>query len=121
MRIAYLTTYQGPTLVKRRPIVRNRSLSNKIKIELIASMLRANSHEVEVISQGEVVEHRLKFYPSFSEPERFDSRIPVYYSSALPIRRLNCLWSNLRMLRLFKARHRVTPFDLVIIFNLKGP
>ena len=121
MRIAYLTTYQGPSLLKRRPIVRNHSLSNAIKIELIASLLRANSHEVEVISQGEVVDHKLAFYPSFSEPERFDSRIPVHYSSVLPIRRLNGLWSNQRMLHMFRARHRATPFDLVIIFNLKGP
>ncbi len=72
MRIAYITTYQGPTLLKRRPIVLNRSLSNTLKIELIASMLRANSHEVEVISQGEVVENSFTFYPSFTEPERFD-------------------------------------------------
>ena len=121
MRIAYLTTYQGPTLLKRRPIVRNRSLSNAIKIELIASLLRAKSHDVEVISQGEVVEHKLTFYPSFTEPQRFDSRIPVYYSSSLPIRRLNGLWSNFHTLRLLKARHRAAPFDLVIIFNLKGP
>jgi hypothetical protein len=121
VRIAYLTTYQGPSLVERRPIIRNRSLSNKVKIELIASLLRANSHQVEVISQGEVVENRFKFYPGFSEPQRFDSRIPVHYSSALPIRRLNSLWSSQRMLELFKARHRATPFDLVIVFNLKEP
>jgi hypothetical protein len=119
VRIAYLTTYQGPSLLKRRPIVRNRSLSNAVKIELVASLLRANSHEVEVISQGEVVDNRLTFYPAFSEPQRFDSQIPVYYSSVLPIRRLNGLWSTQRMLQLFKARHRAAPFDLVIIFNLK--
>ncbi len=121
MRIAYLTTYQGPSLLKRRPIVRNRSLSNTIKIELIASMLRANSHEVEVLSQGEVVDNKFKFYPSFSECELFDSRIPVFYSSALPIRRVNGLWSSFRTLQLLKARHRAAPLDLVIIFNLKEP
>jgi hypothetical protein len=121
MRIAYITTYQGQSLPMRRPIVLNRSLSNTVKIELIASLLRANSHEVEVLSQGEVVEHKLTFYPAYSEPQRFDPNIPVYYSSSLPIRRLNGLWSNLRTLQLLKARHRAAPFDLVIIFNLKGP
>ena len=121
MRIAYLSTYQGPSLLKRRPIIRNRSLSNTVKIELIASLLCANAHDVEVISHGEVVDHKLKFYPAFSEPQRFDSRIPVHYCSALPIRRLNGLWSSLRMLELLKARHRAAPFDLVIIFNLKEP
>ena len=35
MRIAYVAPYQGPTLVNRRPIVRNRSMSNRVKIELI--------------------------------------------------------------------------------------
>jgi Glycosyl transferases group 1 len=121
VRIAYITTYQGPSLVERRPIVRNRSLSNKVKIELIASLLRGNAHDVEVISQGEVVDNQLKFYPAFSEPQPFDSRIPVHYASALPVRRLNGFWSSLRTLQLFKARHREAPFDLVIIFNLKEP
>ena len=121
MRIAYVTTYQGPSLLKRRPIVLNRSLSNTVKIESIASMLQANSHEVEIISQGEVVENGFKFYPAFADPQRFDSRIPVFYSSALPIRRVNGLWSTFHALQLLKARHRAAPFDLVIVFNLKEP
>lgn len=121
MRVAYVTTYQGPTLLARRPIVRNRSLSNTVKIEMIASLLRANGHEVEIISQGEVVDNSFKFYPGFSEPQLFDSKIPVYYSSAFPVRRVNGFWSISHTLRLLKARHRATPFDLVIIFNLKDP
>jgi len=121
VRIAYISTYQGPTLIKRRPIIRNRSLSNTVKIELIASLLRANSHDVEVISQGEVVDYKLTLYPGFSEPERFDSKIPVYYASTLPIRWLNGFWSNFHTLQLFKARHRAAPFDLMIILNFKGP
>lgn len=121
VRIAYITTYQGPSVLKRRPIVRNRSLSNSVKIELIASLLRANSHEVEVLSQGEVVENGFKFYPAFSEPQSFNLKIPVYYSSALPIRRVNGFWSSFRTLHLLKTRHRIAPFDLVIIFNLKEP
>jgi Glycosyl transferases group 1/Glycosyl transferase 4-like domain len=121
VRIAYITTYQGPTLLEKRPIVRNRSLSNTVKIELIASLLRANGHEVEVLSQGEVVDNKLKFYTGFSEPQPFDSKIPVHYSSAFPVRRVNGFWSSFQTLRLLKARHHETPFDLVIIFNLKDP
>ncbi len=121
MRIAYIAPYKGPTLVKRRPVVRNLSLSNTIKIELIAALLHSQSHEVEIISQGEVIENACRLYPSFSEPERFHSGIPVYYASALPIRRLNALWSSLRTLQLFRTRHRVAPYDLVIIWNLKEP
>ena len=121
MRIAYVTPYQGPTLLERRPIIRNRSMSNRIKIELIATLLRASSHDVDVISQGEVVDHAFTFYPSFSEPQPFHPDVPVRYASILPIKRLNGFWSNLQMLRLLKARHRVAPYDVVIIFNLKGP
>jgi len=121
MRIAYIAPYQGPTLAKRRPIVRNRSLSNRIKIELIATLLHDRSNEVEIISQGEVVESAFRFYPSFSEPERFHPQIPIYYGSVLPIRRLNGLWSNARMLHILKERHRAKPYDLLIIFNFKGP
>lgn len=121
MRIAYVTPYQGATLVERRPIIRNRSMSNRIKIELIASLLRASSHDVEIISQGEVVDHSLRFYPSFSEPRRFDPQIPVYYGSVLPVKRLNGFWSNSSTLRIFRKRHRAKPFDILIIFNMKGP
>lgn len=121
MRIAYIAPYQGPTLLKRRPIVRNRSMSNRVKIELIATLLQECSHEVEIISQGEVIEPSCTFYPSFSEPERFHPQIPIYYGSVLPVRRLNGLWSNTWTLNILKNRHRAKPFDLVIIFNLKGP
>jgi len=74
-----------------------------------------------VISHGEVVDNQCKFYPAFSEPERFHPEIPVHYASALPVRRVNGLWSRWRTLELFKARHQASPFDLVIIFNLKSP
>jgi glycosyltransferase involved in cell wall biosynthesis len=121
VRIAYITPYQGPTVVERRPIVRNRSMSNRTKIELIAQLLRSNSHDVEVFSHGEVIENRLTFYPAFEEPQRFHPRVPVHYVSALPIPRLNGLWAGHQMVRLFRRRHRVAPFDVVIIFNLKVP
>lgn len=121
MRIAYITPYQGPTVVTRRPIVRNRSISNKIKIELIAELLHASSHEVEIISHGEVIERQFKFYPGFWEPELFHSGIPVYYVSSLPIKRLNGFWSGMRALECLKKRHRLRPYDLVIIFNMKPP
>ena len=119
MRIAYITPYQGPTLLKRRPIVLNLSMSNRIKIELVATLLSDCGHEVEVISQGEVVENSFTFYPSFSEPERFHPHIPIYYGSVLPMRRLNGFWSTARTLHIFKQRHRTKPYDLAIVFNLK--
>lgn len=96
-------------------------MSNRVKIELIATLLRESSHDVEIISQGEVIESACTFYPAFSEPERFHLDIPIHYASALPIRRLNGLWSNARTLHILKDRHRADPYDLVIIFNLKGP
>jgi glycosyltransferase involved in cell wall biosynthesis len=121
MRIAYITPYQGSTLLQKRPIVLNRSVSNKIKIELIARLLYAAGHEVEIISHGEVMEHGLRFYRGFWETELFHPRIPVYYVSSLPIKRINGFWAGLQAVRVFKKQHREHPFDLVIIFNLKSP
>lgn len=121
MRIAYVTPYQGPTVLERRPIVRNRSMSNRAKIELIAQLLHEQGHDVEILSHGEVIEPHLKFYPGFSEPAPFHPEIPVTYISSLPVRRVNGLWASLAMLRLFKRRHAASPFDLVIVFNLKRP
>jgi glycosyltransferase involved in cell wall biosynthesis len=121
VRIAYVTPYQGPTLIKRRPIVGNRSMSNRIKIELIAQLLHTNGHDVEVFAHGEVDSPQLRFYPAFTEPEPFHPHIPVHYISSLPIRRIYGLWVRLCMLMLLHRRHRVSPFDVIIIFNFKPP
>jgi len=121
MRIAYINSYQGSTVVERRPIVRNRSLSTRIKTQLIARLLQANGHEVVIISHGEVTEHGLRFYPGFWETEPFHPRVRVYYVSSLPIRRINGFWAGLQAVRFFKKRHRECPFDLVIILNPKSP
>jgi glycosyltransferase involved in cell wall biosynthesis len=121
VRIAYVTPYQGPTLVERRQIVANRSMSNKTKIELVAKLLRSRTHSVEVFSHGEVIENRLRFYRAFAEPELFDRDIPVNYISSLAVGRLNGLWASLQMVQLLKRRHRIAPFDAIIIFNLKRP
>src|SRR5262249_4153716 len=96
-------------------------MSNRIKIELIAQLLYANGHDVEVFSYGEVDRIGLRFYPAFTEPEPFHPRIPVRYISALAIRRVYGLWGRLGMLSLLNARHRALPFDLIMIFNLKPP
>ena len=121
MRIAYIAPYQGASLLKRRPILTNLSLAGSVKIELIAGLLSDQKHEVEIISQGEVVDLQCKWYPSFRESEAFHAEIPIYYASALPIRFLNGWWSSMRTLQIFKSRHQQLPYDLVIIYNLNLP
>ena len=121
MRIAYVAPYQGPTLLRRRPVVRNLSLGARSKIELIAELLHRRSHSVEILSQGEVIERECKFFPGFQEEEAFHPDIPIYYAGVFPVRFLNGFYSSSNMLRLLKARHRIAPFDLVLIYNLKPP
>jgi glycosyltransferase involved in cell wall biosynthesis len=121
MRIAYIAPYQGPTLKKRRPIKSNLSLAGSVKIEVIAKILRAAGHEIEIFSQGEVVELAPKFYPAFAEPDRFHPDVPVNYSSAFPVRYINGMWQGAGLRSLFVARHRSAPFDCVLIYNLKVP
>ena len=62
MRIAYIAPYQGPGLLERRPILRNLALAGNVKIELVSELLRRRGHDVDVLSQGEVVEHRPRFF-----------------------------------------------------------
>ena len=119
MRIAYIAPYQGPALVERRPVIWNLSLAARVKIEVIAELLQTRGHNVEILSQGEIIKHKLNFYPGFTDPKPFDAKIPVYYSSAFPVRYLNGLSSGLSLLRAFKARHRIAPYDVVLIYNLK--
>jgi glycosyltransferase involved in cell wall biosynthesis len=121
MRIAYIAPYQGPGLVRARPTVHNLSLAARVKISLIAELLKNRGHHVDVLAQGEVALPHLKFYPAFLEPETFAPDIPIHYASALPIRGVNGLWSAFNLLRLFKKAHRNSPYDLVVIYNLKMP
>jgi glycosyltransferase involved in cell wall biosynthesis len=121
MRIAYITPYQGRTLAARRPIRLNRSLAGSAKMEVIARLLREGGHEVEIFSQGEVVELALKYYPAFAEPVAVKPDVPVNYSSALPVRYINGFWQASRLCSLFKSRQAAAPFDLVLIYNLKVP
>jgi glycosyltransferase involved in cell wall biosynthesis len=107
--------------MERRPTVRNLSLAARVKVEVIAELLQRSGHDVEVLSQGEVINGALKFYPAFTDSEPFDARIPVYYSSAFPVRFLNGLWSGLSLLRNFRARHKISPYDAVLIYNFKVP
>lgn len=121
MRIALIGLYQGASLVKSRPTLRNKSMSRQVKIELVASALHGSGARVEILCSGEVVDHNFRFYPGFSESERFHPNIPIHYSSALAVRGLNGAWSESQLLRLFKTRHEASPFDLVIIWNMKDP
>jgi glycosyltransferase involved in cell wall biosynthesis len=121
MRVAYIAPYHSPALVKRRPTVRNLSLAARVKVEVTAELLQRSGHDVEVLSQGEVIKGALKFYPAFADSEPFDASIPVFYSSSLPVKFLNGLWSGLSLLRTFQARHKISPYDAVLIYNFKVP
>jgi glycosyltransferase involved in cell wall biosynthesis len=120
MRIAYLAPYQGAELLRRRPVVINLSLAANVKMELIAHLLQRGGHQVEIISQGEVVERRCRVYPSFRETVA-DSDLVAWYASAVPIKFVNAVWPALRTLQILRARHRANPFDLVLLYNLKLP
>lgn len=123
MRIAYIPHYQGPVLLRSRPCLNNLSLGSRAKVELIAKLLRSSSHDIEIISHGEVdvmdPRARFRFYPALAETELFDAAIPVYYSSAWQVRYLTGLWSAHSTTQLFKKRHRESAFDLVVIQTLK--
>jgi len=125
MRIAYVANYQGPSLVDTRPVLHNFSLAARVKIQLIAELLQRSLHEVEIISQGSLEPQvtranlRSRFYPSFSEKERFHSDIPIYYASALSIRFLIGFWESIAAQRLLRERHNRCRFDVVVIYNLQ--
>ena len=121
MRIAFIAPYQGTTLCQRRPITGNFGLGATAKMRILAELLRGSSHEIEIFSQGEVIESKLTYYPPLLEATASADEIPVRYASAVPLRGLNALWSTRSLLRLFKAHHRRQPYDLVVIYNLKPP
>jgi glycosyltransferase involved in cell wall biosynthesis len=97
------------------------ALAGNLKVELIAELLRRRGHDVDVISQGDVVVSHFAFYRAFSEAAPGDSDITVKYASALPIKFLNGIWSATRTLSLFKRMHRAKPYDVAIVYNLMRP
>jgi glycosyltransferase involved in cell wall biosynthesis len=99
----------------------NLALAGNLKIELISELLARAGHDVEIISQGEVVENSSRFFPAFQETTAGERNIPVFYASAFPVRFVNGYWSSRGVLSIFKHRHRERPFDVVIVYNLKGP
>lgn len=121
MRIAFVAPFQGDELLNRRPIEANLSLGGRAKIALLVSLLRKACHDVEILSQGEVVLNSARFFPAFEEPDSGRPGATVRYASALPFRFINGPWSSLSTLNLLKRRHRSRAFDLVIIYNLKLP
>jgi glycosyltransferase involved in cell wall biosynthesis len=121
MRVAYIAPYQGVELIKRRPSLRNLALAGNAKIEFVADLMQRYGHDVIIISQGEVVENSLAYYPAFVESTPSSSRIPVHYASAFPVNFINGSWSSWNLLTIFKRLHRVAPFDVVLIYNLKLP
>jgi glycosyltransferase involved in cell wall biosynthesis len=121
MRIAYVAPYQGPGLLQRRPSLANLALAGNLKIELVAELLHQCGHDVEILSQGEVVENSFRYFPRFAEAPETGRAGPVHYASAFPVRFLNGWWSTRGVAKLFSERHRSAPFELVIIYNLKQP
>src|SRR5687767_1708798 len=121
MRIAFIAPYQGTTLCERRPITGNFGLGATAKMRILAELLRRSSHEVEIFSQGEVIDSKVTYYPRLSEWATAAGEIPVRYASAIPLRGVNALWSTTSLRRLFKKHHRRQPYDLVLIYNLKPP
>jgi glycosyltransferase involved in cell wall biosynthesis len=121
MRIAYIAPYQGSQLLQQRPSLRNLALAGTLKIELVADLLCRHGHDVEIISQGEVVENSFRYFPALTEAPQVGRAASVQYASALPIRFLNGWWSARGVLALFAERHRHAPFDLLMIYNLKQP
>ena len=120
MRIAFVAPYQGAELLQRRPSMINLALAGNLKIELVAELLARRGHDVEIISQGEVVENSSRFFPAFKETAG-ERKVPVWYASAFPVRYVNGYWSTRGLLSIFKRRHREQPFDAVIVYNLKLP
>jgi glycosyltransferase involved in cell wall biosynthesis len=84
-------------------------------------LLLRKGHEVEILSQGEVEEAQFKFFPGFSESHAFHPKVAVRYASTLPIKRVTGFWSNSRLQALFNARHKIVGFNVVMVYNLKGP
>ena len=109
MHIAYISPYQGPQLLARRPSVVNLSLACNMKTEVVSELLRRQGHSVEIVSPGQA-ERQLTILSRIRRANTCRGREPSIYPSCVPVRFVTGWWSALRTLALFKARHRVRPF-----------
>ena len=121
MRILFIGAYQGPEVISRRRIVRNRSLAGTTKMHAIAEALMSLGHEVVFYSSGRPAERTWRAFPPMTE----DVEVPaggsfrVQYGAAVDQLGVGNLVSILEMLNRVPrmcARYR---FHAAIVYNLQ--
>jgi len=120
MRILYIASYQGPDIVVRRRMIRNRSLGGSRKIELISNMLHRQGHDVTILSSGIPAERSGRFYRAF---ESTTTGIPgkgvrVLYAGGLDVRFLNYAFAILSSIKWIKHEYSKKPFDMLLAYNI---
>lgn len=118
MKVLYVAGFQGPELIRKRHIVRNRSLAGTAKTRAIAAALAKCGHDVTIYSVGVAAECSAKIYRAFEEKITVPGRIvPVYYSCCLDLPVMNRYTSTFSLLiNLHKLCKRQT-FDVAIVVN----
>jgi len=118
MKVLYIANFQGPELIKRRNIRRNRSLAGTPKMCAIITALVSLGHDVEIYSTGTSAEWTGKIYRSFGENIAASERmVPIHYSWCLDLPILNRYTSTFSLLINLKKFFKRKTFDVAIVYN----
>lgn len=116
MRVLYLANYQGPALVQRRRIVRNRALGGSTTIESISRALANRGHEITLLSMGTPAERTGRVYGWQREQIRTSrGAVRVTYLPAIDLPVLN-LWAGRAAVAAY-LRWR-SQWDVALVYNL---
>jgi glycosyltransferase involved in cell wall biosynthesis len=118
MRVLYVTTYQGPDIVRERRIRRNRALGGSRKAELIAGALTRRGHEVFVVAGGTTAERTGAWYPVTRSHMRGNPEgETVVYGATVDWKGVGQLVSLLSAAHVVK-REACRRFDVALIYNV---
>lgn len=119
MKIAYIAGYQGPELIKKRTVIKNRALAGTRKIGMVITALSKAGHDVTVLSHGIDANNNFRYSKSFSE--EIENNVFITYASSFGCKGLNVLFALSSLFFLFKKVHKNNKIDIVILYNLALP
>jgi glycosyltransferase involved in cell wall biosynthesis len=118
MKILYIANYQGPELIHKRNIKKNRSLAGSAKIQAIATALKELGHEITICSTGVSAQRSATLFRAFEEQlPTSNSHIPVIYSSCWDLPVFNFYTAAISLLRNVIRQLKNIRYDVAIVYN----
>jgi glycosyltransferase involved in cell wall biosynthesis len=119
MKVLLVGNFQGPEMIQRRNIRRNRSLAGSKKMHSICYALAKRGHDISILSVGRAAERSWKWYPRMEEAihSADGSSIPATYVGTFDYPGIGNIVSWLGLLFRLPKLCRRGRFDVALLYN----